>query len=201
MDEPLSNLDAKLREQMRVELRALQQELGITTVYVTHDQDEAMVLADEIAVMHEGRVLQTGAPEAIYTRPANRRVADFFGMPNLLDAKVREVRREGNEAFARVEGEGWEGWCAGPADLAASEAVTVIVRPEAIQIDAAASEQAAIGWKGVVRQRLFRGSRSIYTLEVAGQRLTVDAPPDRPLAPGTPVSLTAPADHTWAVRD
>ena len=73
MDEPLSNLDAKLREQMRVELRALQQKLGITTVYVTHDQDEAMVLADEIAVMHEGRLLQMAAPESIYTRPATPR--------------------------------------------------------------------------------------------------------------------------------
>jgi iron(III) transport system ATP-binding protein len=87
MDEPLSNLDAKLREQMRVELRALQQRLGITTVYVTHDQEEAMVLSDEIAVMHEGRVLQMAPPETIYTRPANRTVAAFVGTPNLLEAK------------------------------------------------------------------------------------------------------------------
>ena len=137
MDEPLSNLDAKLREQMRVELRALQQKLGITTVYVTHDQDEAMVLADEIAVMHEGRLLQIAAPESIYTRPATRAIAAFFGTPNLLDAKVREVRREAAGSLARVEGDGWEGWCAAPGDLRAGDTVTVIVRPEAIQIGAA----------------------------------------------------------------
>ena len=89
MDEPLSNLDAKLREQMRVDLRELQQRLGITTVYVTHDQEEAMVLSDEIAVMHEGRILQVAPPETIYTRPVNRTVAAFVGTPNLLPAKVR----------------------------------------------------------------------------------------------------------------
>ena len=75
MDEPLSNLDAKLREQMRVEIKALQQRLGITTVYVTHDQEEAMVLSDDVAVMHDGRVLQVGDPETVYNRPVNRAVA------------------------------------------------------------------------------------------------------------------------------
>ncbi len=134
MDEPLSNLDAKLREQMRVEIRALQQRLGITTVYVTHDQEEAMVLSDEIAVMHEGRVLQIADPQTIYTRPANRTVAAFVGAPNLLQAKAREVRRGSGLTQVRVEGDGWEGWCAGPEDLAAGEPVTVIVRPEVIQL-------------------------------------------------------------------
>ena len=117
MDEPLSNLDAKLREQMRVELRALQQRLGITTVYVTHDQEEAMALSDEIAVMHEGRVLQLAPPETIYARPASRTVAAFVGTPNLLDAKAREVQPGVDGALARVEGDGWSGWCAAPTDL------------------------------------------------------------------------------------
>jgi iron(III) transport system ATP-binding protein len=104
MDEPLSNLDAKLREQMRIDLRALQQRLGITSIYVTHDQEEAMVLSDEIAVMHEGRVLQVAAPEAIYTRPANRTVAAFVGSPNLLVAKAREVRRHGRRRWPASRG-------------------------------------------------------------------------------------------------
>jgi ABC-type sugar transport system ATPase subunit len=82
MDEPLSNLDAKLREQMRVELRTLQQRLGITTLYVTHDQEEEMVLSDEIAVMQDGRVLQIAPPETLYARPASRAVAAFVGSPN-----------------------------------------------------------------------------------------------------------------------
>ena len=96
-----------------------------------------MALADEIAVMHEGRLLQMAAPESIYTRPATRAIAAFFGAPNLLDAKVREVRREAAGSLARVEGEGWEGWCAAPGDLTAGDLVTVIVRSEAIQVGAA----------------------------------------------------------------
>jgi iron(III) transport system ATP-binding protein len=199
MDEPLSNLDAKLREQMRVELRALQQRLGITTVYVTHDQEEAMVLSDEIAVMHEGRVLQVGAPEAIYTRPVNRTVAAFVGAPNLLDAKTREVRRQGAGALARVEGPGWEGWCSAPADLRPGEAVIVIVRPEVIQLGGRVPATGIV-WKGVVRQRFFRGTRNVYAIEAAGQRFSVDAPPDQALAPGAEVALAVDAAHTWAVR-
>ena len=134
MDEPLSNLDAKLREQMRVDLRELQQRLGITTVYVTHDQEEAMVLSDEIAVMHEGRILQVAPPETIYTRPVNRTVAAFVGTPNLLPAKVLEVRWAPGATLARVQGEDWNGWCSAPDGLQPGEAVTVIVRPEVIQL-------------------------------------------------------------------
>jgi iron(III) transport system ATP-binding protein len=199
MDEPLSNLDAKLREQMRVELRGLQQRLGITTLYVTHDQEEAMVLSDEIAVMHEGRVLQAAAPETIYTRPANRTVAAFFGSPNLLTAKTREVRSRADAALARVEGEGWEGWCTGPANLAPGEVLTIVVRPEVIQF----GERSATGiaWPGIVRQRFFRGTRNFYAIEVGAHRLSVDAPPDQAIAPGTAVTLSVDATQTWAVRD
>jgi iron(III) transport system ATP-binding protein len=199
MDEPLSNLDAKLREQMRVELRALQQRLEITTVYVTHDQEEAMVLSDEIAVMHEGHVLQVAAPEAIYTRPANRTVAAFVGAPNLLEAKTREVRRGAGVALARVEGDGWEGWCSGPEDLTAGEPVTVIVRPEVIQLGARPGP--GLAWTGVVRQRFFRGTRNVYTIEAGAHRFSVDAAPDQTLAPGSAVTLSVDAAQTWAVRD
>jgi iron(III) transport system ATP-binding protein len=198
MDEPLSNLDAKLREQMRVEIRSLQQRLGITTVYVTHDQEEAMVLSDEIAVMHEGRVLQIADPQTIYTRPANRTVAAFVGAPNLLQAKAREVRRGGGLTHVRVEGDGWEGWCAGPEDLAAGEPVTVIVRPEAIQLGERPGP--GIAWTGLVRQRFFRGARNVYMIEVGPHRFSVDAAPDQTLAPGSAVTLSVDAAQTWAVR-
>ena len=203
MDEPLSNLDAKLREQMRIEIRALQQRLGITTVYVTHDQEEAMVLSDEIAVMHAGRVLQIAPPETIYTRPANRTVAAFVGMPNLLPAKVREVRREPAATLARVGGDGWEGWCSCPDDLQAGDGVTVIVRPEAVQLGRAASVHAEPGlaWSGVVTQRFFRGTRNLYTVEVGPHRFNVEAPPDQSFGTGATISLTVAALHTWAVRD
>ena len=160
-----------------------------------------MVLSDEIAVMSEGRVLQTAPPEMLYARPASRTVAAFFGAPNLVPAKTREVRRSGESALARVEGDGWEGWCTGPATLQPGESVTVVVRPEAVRLGRAARHDAGIVWRGVVRQRVFRGTRTLYAVEVGGARFTVDAPPDSPLAPGAEVTLDVDAAHTWIVRD
>jgi iron(III) transport system ATP-binding protein len=199
MDEPLSNLDAKLREQMRVELRALQQRLAITTLYVTHDQEEAMVLSDQVAVMHAGRLLQVAPPEIIYTRPANRTVAAFVGMPNLLAAKVREI----TGGLVRVDGDGWDGWCAGPAALQPGDAVTVIVRPEAIQLarEPRAAPGPGLAWSGAVIQRFFRGTRHLYTVQAAAHRFQVDAPPDQSFSPGAAVTLSVAAAHTWAVRE
>jgi iron(III) transport system ATP-binding protein len=91
LDEPLSNLDAKIRVQVRAEIRKLQKELGITTVYVTHDQEEALTLSDRIAVFNEGRVFQVGPPRELYERPASRFVADFIGINNLIDGTVQSV--------------------------------------------------------------------------------------------------------------
>jgi iron(III) transport system ATP-binding protein len=95
LDEPLSNLDAKIRVQVRQEIRKLQQELGITTMYVTHDQEEALTLSDRIAVFNQGRVLQVGPPKELYERPANRFVADFIGINNLIDGTVEAVDAPG----------------------------------------------------------------------------------------------------------
>ena len=199
MDEPLSNLDAQLREQMRLEIRALQQRLGITTIYVTHDQEEAMVLSDEIAVMHEGRVLQCADPPAIYARPANRTVAAFFGTPNLLPAKVREVRRDGREVVAQVDGEGWAGFCAAPDAVRAGDAITVIVRPEVIRLGG--EDARGITWKGLVRQRIFHGARNVYVVEAGSVRLTVDAAPDQTVAPGAEVTaVRGPRAHVGRAR-
>ena len=92
LDEPLSNLDARLRAQMGDEFRALQRRLKITTLYVTHDQEEAMALSDRVVVMQRGRILQAGAPEAVYRRPASREVAAFFGTPNFIEATVAACR-------------------------------------------------------------------------------------------------------------
>src|SRR5205814_7745685 len=95
LDEPLSNLDAKLRERMRSELKSLQRRTGITFVYVTHDQAEALALSDRIAVLHRGRLQQFGTPREIYARPANRVVADFLGQVNLLPAPIVAVDQAG----------------------------------------------------------------------------------------------------------
>ncbi|WP_326557869.1 ABC transporter ATP-binding protein [Micromonospora sp. NBC_01796] len=131
MDEPLSNLDAKLRLEMRTEIRRLHQSLGLTTVYVTHDQEEALSLADRLVVLRAGRVQQIGPPEELHTRPANRHVADFMGYRNLLP--MRATRKHGSTQFV-VEGEGLRlvGTPVGPVEAGA--AVIAAIRPEDLRI-------------------------------------------------------------------
>jgi iron(III) transport system ATP-binding protein len=145
-------------------------------------------------------VIQRADPPTIYARPATRTVAAFFGTPNLLPAKAREVRREGGGALARVEGEGWEGWCAAPIDLQPGDAVTVVVRPEIVRL-AGDRPRSGIVWTGVVRQRIFRGARTLYTVESGALSLMVDAPPDQVVATDREVTATAEAAHTWAVTE
>jgi ABC-type Fe3+/spermidine/putrescine transport system ATPase subunit len=128
LDEPLSNLDAKIRIQVRAEIRKLQKELGITTIYVTHDQEEALTLSDRIAVFNQGKVLQVGPPKELYERPASRFVADFIGINNLLDGTVRP-----SEAGAeRVHVSTKLGEITGLRDprLQAGDACVICVRPE-----------------------------------------------------------------------
>ena len=132
LDEPLSNLDAKLREEMRFEIRQLQRQLRITTLYVTHDQGEALALSDLIAVMRAGKILAVGKPQEIYNRPTNRFVADFVGLANFLDGRVVEP---GGDVLGLVETAAHGPIrCTIPATLPAGEAVTVSVRPEHIRL-------------------------------------------------------------------
>ena len=130
MDEPLSNLDAKLRLEMRTEIRRLHQSLGLTTVYVTHDQEEALSMADRLVVLRDGRVQQVGTPEQLHTRPANRHVADFMGYRNLLPMRVTSVSRD----FVDVEGAGiaWRGTAIGK--LMPNDEVMAAVRPEDLRL-------------------------------------------------------------------
>jgi len=201
MDEPLSNLDAQLREQMRVQLRELQQRLGITTVYVTHDQEEAMVLADTIAVLHEGRLVQLGPPEEVYHRPASRTVAAFFGMPNLLAGRVAEVRHESERTLARVSADGWDGWCTAPGDVRAGEEVTAVVRPEAIEMSRERPRSSAeLVWAGRIKEGFFRGSRRFFAVAVGDLLFHVDGPPDRRFSEGEDVTLSVSSVNTWVVR-
>jgi iron(III) transport system ATP-binding protein len=130
LDEPLSNLDAKLRERMRGELKDVQRRTGITFVYVTHDQSEALALSDRIAVMHAGELQQYGTPREVYTRPANRTVADFMGLVNLIPARVR---RPGPSGLVAIGGEHLVE-VALPASIAEGAAAQVIVRPENLRI-------------------------------------------------------------------
>ena len=160
-DEPLSNLDAKLREQMRGEVRSLQRRLGITSVYVTHDQAEAMALSDRIVVMQAGRVQQEGSPFEIYARPANRFVADFIGRVNFLEGRVMAV--EGKLTRLDVRGVILE--VPSPAaPLSAGHPATLVVRPETIHLaPTAAAETAA--FRGTIRRAVYLGSTIEYEIE------------------------------------
>ena len=131
LDEPLSNLDAKLRERMRWELKELQRRTGITFVYVTHDQSEAMALSDRIAVMHAGEIMQVGASRAVYARPVNKIVADFMGLVNLITGRV--VRAGGDEGIVAVGGEHPISVSL-PPDVVAGQAVQVAIRPESLKL-------------------------------------------------------------------
>jgi iron(III) transport system ATP-binding protein len=128
-DEPLSNLDAKLREQMRVELRRIQQELGVTGVYVTHDQAEAMTISDLVVVMNKGRIEQAAAPREIYQRPASRFVAAFIGKASFLAGKVREVQE--NMVVVEVLGQSWRVFNLG-GQLQQDQDADLVIRPEGV---------------------------------------------------------------------
>ena len=131
LDEPLSNLDAKLRERMRWELKELQRRTGITFVYVTHDQSEAMALSDRIAVMHAGEIMQVGAPRAVYARPVNKIVADFMGLVNLIPGRV--VRADADAGVVAVGGEHSID-ASVPPGVAAGQTVQVAIRPENLRL-------------------------------------------------------------------
>ena len=173
-DEPLSNLDASLRVQMRVEIKELQKRLGFTAVYVTHDQIEAMAIADRIAVMDRGVIRQVGSPRDIYDRPANVFVAGFMGTTNLLEGTVSRV--SGGEAIVRTAN-GFDVRVAGADGAAAGRAVRVSVRPEA----AAVTTRAPAGspenvWPGKVTLSTFLGDAIVYRLDVGGHKFDVHAP-------------------------
>ncbi|WP_137844744.1 ABC transporter ATP-binding protein [Microbacterium sp. 2FI] len=130
LDEPLSNLDAKLRDTMRSELRSLQQRLGITALYVTHDQSEALSMSDRVAVMHEGRIVQEAAPRDLYYQPADRFVADFVGRVNMIPAVVRDRSANGD---ALVEAFGTRMVTPCPSGVGTGGDVTITFRPESVR--------------------------------------------------------------------
>ncbi len=165
MDEPLSNLDAKLREQMRGEIRRIQQLLGITSVYVTHDQVEAMTIADRIVVMNNGRIDQVGTPIEIYRHPRSRFVADFIGRANFVNAEVKA--QENNKLVLDMLG------CtltvpAAEKTYATGTQVTVVVRPEMMQINAANAHVDCI-----VERASYLGDVVEYVVAVGKQKLSL----------------------------
>jgi iron(III) transport system ATP-binding protein len=186
-DEPLSNLDARLRRQMREEIRALQQRLGITVVYVTHDQEEALGVSDRIIVMNHAVVAQEGRPRELYEAPDDVFVAGFMGEAN----RVKGVLRRLDDRMGRVSIGGLTRTL--PHRGLAEGAVDVAIRPEAILIAAGAAANGAL--RGTVSQAAYLGSRMEYSIDSEIGRLFVTSPAvDAPLAPGATVALTL-ADH------
>src|SRR3954467_1772373 len=155
LDEPLSNLDAKLRELMRFELKRLQRELRITTVYVTHDQSEALALSHEIAVMSEGRIQQIGSPRDIYDRPKNPFVADFVGSTNFLDGSV--LGPDGADARYRVRTEIGDLTVQAPGPRGEHDRVLVSGRPEVVRLTEQKPQSGVNVWQGKVDQKVFLG--------------------------------------------
>ena len=198
-DEPLSNLDAKLRVQMRAEIRSLQKRLGITTVYVTHDQEEAMAISDRIAVMNKGEIAQLGDAEELYRRPTSVFVARFIGHTNLLNGVVRSV---GN-GRVEIEIAGQPHSCeSADADLRPGLAMTAVVRPESIGIAKVTPNNGGI--PGVVTSCTYLGDKCEYGVEVGGALLQIakaNPEPNDRLAPGTAVSVHLPAAGIQLLRE
>jgi iron(III) transport system ATP-binding protein len=181
-DEPLSNVDAKVRESLRRELKTMQSELGFSAVYVTHDQSEAMELADRIAVIREGRVEQIGRPEDLYYQPTSRYVADFIGAANLLEGTISTLTPEGSAtvdvAFGSVQATG--------SGVSAGDKVSLLIRPERCTL----SPERPAGtnaWKVQMGRQVFYGSHIEVELNLSGNLIRAWTK-DGAITPGTPTA-------------
>jgi iron(III) transport system ATP-binding protein len=188
LDEPLSNLDAKLRESLRYELKRLQRELGITSVYVTHDQIEALALSSSIAVMRQGRVVQIGRPRDIYERPNSRFVAEFIGTSNFVAGRVVEKSADGY----LVETPAGPLLLPSEVDLPSNQDVVVSARPESIGIATtdALHDSRPNRWCGTVVTRAYLGDAVDHLVKVGGLELRVRGNPQLSIEPDSTVVLT-----------
>jgi putative spermidine/putrescine transport system ATP-binding protein len=167
MDEPLGALDKKLRHQLQFEIKKIHQELGVTMLYVTHDQEEALVLSDRICVMNHAKIEQVGTPNELYFRPVNEFVADFLGESNLVAGTVEHSTAEG----ARVRtGDGAVVPCSLRADSKDGGRIKVMVRPESVRLSR--EQQGEFGMHGVVQDSAFVGHAIRYTVQAGNHRLT-----------------------------
>jgi putative spermidine/putrescine transport system ATP-binding protein len=180
LDEPLGALDRKLREEMQVELRQLQQKLGITSLYVTHDQEEAMALSDRVVVMRDGRVEQVGTPAALYERPATRFVADFIGASNLVEGTIRPA----SGALALVTADGFSVPVAPLGGVVPEGPAALVLRPERIRWARderwAHGENTSVALPGIVTAVTYLGERIRYRVRIYGGPTLTVIHPNRP---------------------
>ena len=171
LDEPLSALDANLREEMRVEIKTIQREVGITTIFVTHDQEEALAMSDRIVVMNHGVVEQEGTPEDVYNAPASRFVASFLGQSNLLEGVVKSVKA----GEARIALEGAADIAAfAPKTLKTGDKITTVIRAQKILVGAPAKDANSI--KGKILTTAYLGGTASYVIEAGPLRLNAINP-------------------------
>jgi iron(III) transport system ATP-binding protein len=200
LDEPLSNLDAQLREQMRIELKRLQRQTGVTAVYVTHDQTEALAISDRIAVMREGRISQIGKPNDIYNRPNSEFVANFIGRSNLIRGAV--AQDTACEELGIVNTASGDIACFFPDALASRTNVAVLVRPENIGIAKTGSMDVAVSSEnrltGKVLRETYLGETVEYLLSAGTAEILVRAASSG-VAPGDEVDLFFSARHCVAI--
>ncbi len=198
LDEPLSNLDAKLREAMRFELKRLQRELGLTAIYVTHDQAEALAMSSRIAVVNEGRIVQVGKPREIYERPASEFVATFVGVTNLLRGTVAAV--DAADGSCRVDTPDLSVWgVMTGSPLRVGDEAAVSIRPECVQLDADGgrpdgSSGVRNEFSGEVGTRAFLGDSVDHVIAIGKQEIRNRSNPAQSIAPGSRVVLRI--DHT-----
>jgi iron(III) transport system ATP-binding protein len=196
LDEPLSNLDAKLRLRLRDDLRRILKQTGMTALYVTHDQAEAVVLGDRIGVMRDGKLLQMGTPDEIYNRPADLFVANFTGATNELTGTLSE--RGGQFGIVDL-GDGQRVGAALLHPLAPGEKVRVALRPESIAIG---KPDGSNSFRARVTDRRYQGTQTIYDIDLFGRRLEVlelGTATRHEVGVDVPVSL--PREGCWAYRD
>jgi iron(III) transport system ATP-binding protein len=192
LDEPLSNLDAKLREETRAEIRDLVKRLGITTVYVTHDQLEALTMSDVIAVLQEGRIVQEGSPAQIYSQPKARFVAAFIGSSNFIDGRVTVLPNNGTGIGTAQTASGLVR-CLLPANVATGDRVILVVRPEDMTVvPAGAPAENVI--EGHVLSALFMGDTTEFQIALKDTVVRLKLHPTVTLARGDRVSIGLPAE-------
>ena len=196
LDEPLANLDASLREEMRFFIRDLQQRVGITTLYVTHDQSEAMVMSDRVVVMFSGEIAQVGPPRDLYARPASREVAQFIGRTQFVSATVL-ARRDA----AHVELDTPLGTLVAPADpaLVIGQQALLVVRPEALRLEASVQTGAQARQGQVIRTYFLGGSVEHVLSFAGGVTLFAHTAPGSDIAAGAQATLSVDERQLWAL--
>jgi spermidine/putrescine transport system ATP-binding protein len=198
LDEPLGALDLKLRKEMQLELKHLQTHLGITFVYVTHDQEEALTMSDRIVLMRQGRIAQVGTPRDLYDRPASRYVADFIGETNLLPGTV--VESTDGVATLRMGDATLRGLTEGP--LAAGSEAWLTVRPEAIELSGGAAPAGYNAVTGTVADAVYAGSAlRVHVTLSGGRRLVANVPSGTSCTHGATVTLAWPMAQGRCVGD